>query len=51
VRANGAKPKPLMKSALEQIARTFADALDSIKRLERIAVAHEQRLDDIERNP
>jgi hypothetical protein len=32
----------------EQIARTFADALDSIKRLERIAVAHEQRLDDIE---
>ena len=31
----------------EQIARTFEVALDSIKRLENIAAAHEQRLDDL----
>ena len=30
------------------IARTFESALDSIKRLENIATAHEERLDDLE---
>jgi hypothetical protein len=31
-----------------QITRNFEVVHDSIKRLERIAVAHEQRLDDLE---
>jgi septation ring formation regulator EzrA len=31
-----------------QIRQTFEIALDSIKRLERIAVRHEQRLDDLD---
>ena len=30
------------------VTRNFEVVLDSIKRLERIAVAHEERLDDIE---
>ena len=30
------------------VTRNFEVVLDSIKRLERIAVAHEQRLDDLE---
>jgi hypothetical protein len=33
---------------LTQIARTFELALDSIKRLENVAVAHEERLDRLE---
>ena len=32
----------------DQITHNFEMTLDSIKRLENIAVAHEQRLDDIE---
>jgi hypothetical protein len=32
----------------EVVARTFETALDSIKRLENIATAHEQRLDRLE---
>ncbi len=31
-----------------QVAHTFEIVLDSIKRLENIALAHEQRLDDIQ---
>jgi predicted ferric reductase len=31
-----------------QVTRNFEITLDSIKRLENIAVAHEQRLDDIQ---
>ena len=31
-----------------QVTRTFEIVLDSIKRLERIAAAHEQRIDDLE---
>jgi hypothetical protein len=31
-----------------QIAAMFESALDSIKRLESIALAHEQRLDDLQ---
>ena len=43
----------LMRAAAEQdaqnirsLANIAADALDSIKRLERVATAHENRLDD-----
>lgn len=32
----------------EQIGRNFEVIADSLKRLERIAAAHEQRLDDLE---
>src|SRR5690242_16378341 len=32
----------------EVVKHTFESALDSIKRLENVAVAHEQRLDDLE---
>ncbi len=32
----------------DQIARNFELVLDSIKRLENVAMAHEQRLDDLE---
>jgi len=32
----------------DQITHNFEITLDSIKRLENIAVAHEQRLDDLE---
>ena len=32
----------------DQVARNFETVLDSIKRLENIAVAHEQRLDDMQ---
>jgi hypothetical protein len=31
-----------------QVTRNFEVVLDSIKRLENVAVAHEQRLDDIQ---
>jgi hypothetical protein len=34
----------------DQIAQNFEVVLDSIKRLERVALAHEQRLDDLEGN-
>jgi hypothetical protein len=33
-----------------QVARNFEVVLDSIKRLENIAGAHEQRLDDLEQH-
>jgi hypothetical protein len=36
------------EARFETIARTFETALDSIKRRENIAVAHEDRLDDLE---
>jgi archaellum component FlaC len=32
----------------EQVAHNFETVLDSIKRLENIAAAHEERLDDLE---
>jgi hypothetical protein len=35
----------------DQVTHNFEIVLDSIKRLENIAVAHEQRLDDIEGRP
>jgi len=34
----------------DQITQNFEIVLDSIKRLERVAVTHEQRLDDLEGN-
>jgi hypothetical protein len=34
----------------DQITQNFEVVLDSIKRLERVAVAHEERLDDLESN-
>ena len=34
-----------------QVARNFEIVLDSIKRLERIAAAHEQRIEDLEEGP
>jgi hypothetical protein len=36
------------ESRFGQIAQTFETCLDSIKRLERIAVAHEDRLEGLE---
>ena len=35
-------------SRFAQVTRNFEITLDSIKRLENIAMAHEQRLDDIQ---
>ena len=35
----------------DQVTHNFEIVLDSIKRLENVAVAHEQRLDDIEGRP
>jgi archaellum component FlaC len=34
-----------------QVARNFEIVLDSIKRLERIAAAHEQRIENLEDRP
>src|SRR5262245_24671786 len=38
--------RELMAAQNAQTVRTFEIALDSIKRLERIALAHERRIDD-----
>jgi hypothetical protein len=41
----------LNEKRFEQVTHNFEAVLDSIKRLENIAVAHEQRLDDFEDRP